>query len=347
MIRTAISVTLIVGMLSSQVLAYGDRGHQLVGAIADRRLKDNAAIHNKIDELLDQLDLETVAVFPDQIIKSIDRSTPDHVFSRFPHVSDRLRQELTDFWEANHDRPLPSPAENRHRMAHYTDVPLQGAPKYQTGGKGQTEFDIVHAIPRCIRILKGRPTPEDEDRKITPSVALILLAHYVGDIHQPLHVGAEYFDSTGQPVDPANDLNALSDTGGNDIHFRFVPRHGARAHNLHAYWDEDAVDEAFPDDDDDANAANLAGNEPAGWKLADDIGIEGWAEAWANEILPVAAKAHPAMSFQGIVLGEEGKHIFDIQLNSNTYPKFAGNAVNTAIHKAGWRLAAVLEDVLQ
>ena len=53
------------------------------------------------------------------------------------------------------------------------------------------------------------------------------------------------------------------------------------------------------------------------------------------------------MSFHGIVLAPHGKHIFDLQLNSHTYPTFAGKTVNAAIHKARWRLAAILQNVLQ
>ena len=70
MLRAAVVLALIASVLSSQVVAYGDRGHHLVGAIADGRLKQNAAIQKKVDVLLDHLNLETVAVYPDRIIKS-------------------------------------------------------------------------------------------------------------------------------------------------------------------------------------------------------------------------------------------------------------------------------------
>ncbi len=349
MLRASIAIALAFGMLSVQVYGYGNRGHQLIGAIADRRINENAAVKAKVDALLGGLTLETVAVYPDTIIKLLDRTAPDNVFSRHPELSDKpdLVQEMQDFWEANHDRPLPAPHENRHRMAHYTDVPVEGTLKYQDGGVGQTEFDIVHAIPRCIRVLQGTPTADDEGRNISKAVAVILLAHYVGDIHQPLHVGAEYFDFSGQPVDPTMFPGALADTGGNDIHFHFNPAHYSRGENLHAFWDEDAVDLAFPDSDDGANADQLATNEPVNWQLGSGVTVDMWAEAWANDILPFANKAHPAMSFQGITTGPHGQHFLQIQLNGNTYPKFAGKTVNMEIHKAGWRLAALLAEILK
>ena len=69
-------------------------------------------------------------------------------------------------------------------------------------------------IPFCIQVLQGR-VPEQNERRITKPVALILLAHYVADIHQPLHVGAECFDQQGRVVDPNEDPSALGDEGGN------------------------------------------------------------------------------------------------------------------------------------
>src|SRR5437773_221600 len=73
---------------------------------------------------------------------------------------------------------------------------------------------IVHMIPYCLQVLQGR-VPEQNERKITKPVAIILLAHYVADIHQPLHVGTEYFDARGRPADPDKEKSALADEVGN------------------------------------------------------------------------------------------------------------------------------------
>lgn len=347
--KLAIALALTVGMLSSHAYGFGNRGHQLVGAIADRKLQENPTVCGKIKTLLNGLDLQTVAVYPDVIIKTLDTTAPSNVFSRHPELADKapLVADLTAFWEANHDKPLPAPHENRHRMAHYTDAPVMGLLKYQESGVGQTPFDIVHAIPRCIRVLQGKANADDADRKISKAVAVILLAHYVGDMHQPLHVGAEYFDFRGQPVDPAKTAGALEDTGGNDIHFRFSPPHHSPSTNLHEFWDEDAVNLAFPRNDDAANAEELARNEPTAWKLGAGVTVDKWAEAWATEILPVASAAHTAVAFDGISLGPHGKHFFQAELSGNTYPAFAGKTAKEEIHKAGWRLAALLEEILK
>jgi hypothetical protein len=47
--------------------AYGPRGHQLVGSIADKRLARNRAVARKVRQLLDGLTLAEVATLPDQI----------------------------------------------------------------------------------------------------------------------------------------------------------------------------------------------------------------------------------------------------------------------------------------
>jgi hypothetical protein len=347
MLRVIFCFLLAVSLLSSQSSGYGERGHQLVGAIADRRLElQNPAMSQKVKDLLDGLTLETVAVYPDSIIKKLDHNAAQNIFSQHPELSAQLISDIKDYWDANNDFPLPPPHENRHRMAHYTDVPVMGPLKYDGTGVGQTPFDIVHAIPRCIRVLQGTDTAEDQQRKIAKKVAVILLAHYLGDIHQPLHVGAEYFDFNGQPVDPTMFPQALQDTGGNDVHFRFVPPRHGRTPNLHGFWDEDAVDAGFPNNDDAANATQLANAEPTGWKLPPNVGLEDWAKAWANEILPVASAAHTPIVFQGIHTTPHGVKYFQSQIDSNTYPPLAGDTVRKAIHKAGWRLAKVLETAL-
>src|SRR5207237_9859522 len=99
-------------------------------------------------------------------------------------------------------------------------------------------------ITFCAGVLKGE-TAEDNPRKITKPVAIILLAHDVADIHQPLHVAAEYFDEAGHAVDADRAKPGIEDEGGNTIILRL--RSGAPEqlghHNLklHGFWDNEAV----------------------------------------------------------------------------------------------------------
>jgi DNA-binding Lrp family transcriptional regulator len=142
------------------------------------------------------------------------------------------------------------------------------------------------------------------------------------------------------------DLGALEDEGGNRIHFKFSPPMSADSPNLHSFWDNATVNIAFANDD-DSNANELASSEPASWQLPSSVVVEDWPKAWANEILSVAKAAHTPIVFQGMHTTHNGEHIFQAKIDSNTYPPMAGAAVRKAIHKAGWRLAALLEAALQ
>jgi hypothetical protein len=74
---------------------------------------------------------------------------------------------------------------------------------------------------------------------------VLLLAHYVGDIHQPLHVGAPFFDEKGNEVDPDQAGHGLENQGGNTFRFNHSPAAaeatGHKHSKLHGFWDTRAV----------------------------------------------------------------------------------------------------------
>ncbi len=229
-------------------LAYGPIGHQIVGAIADERLA-NTPTGAKIRMLLDGFTLQKAAVIPDEI-KGWDKKGADdpEIF----HYSSRPRidAQLRDFWKANpptHDRTSPIPS---HHWFHYTDVPVLNGQKYGDGKAGRWQWDLVHMISYCVAVLHG-DEPEDNERKITKPIAIILLAHFLGDIHQPLHVGAQFFNGEGAAVDPDKVETAVEDQGGNTILLRHAPAAAARIGHgqskLHGFWDNDAVMASMPE----------------------------------------------------------------------------------------------------
>src|SRR5437763_8278013 len=165
--------------------AYGPLGHEIVGAIADRKLAGTPTAE-KIRTLLDGISLERASLIADDI-KSWDKRGPDD--ARGIHFRDhpKIEQQLHDFWNANPPSPDASDTTPSHHWMHYTDVPVLNPEKYGDGKSGRGNWDVVHTIPYCIGVLHGE-IPENNPRKITKTIALILLAHCVGDIHQPLHV---------------------------------------------------------------------------------------------------------------------------------------------------------------
>jgi hypothetical protein len=337
-LKKFITAILIICLFSINSFAYGPRGHQLVGAIADRRIARNQALANKIRQLLGGMTLQRVSTLPDEI-KGWKCGGAQS--------GSRVNRELAAFVNANCKAPSPS-----HNDFHFTNIPVFGDEDYDDGEVGRRPFDIVQLIPFCIRVLKGEE-PESNDRKITKSVAVILLAHYFGDIHQPLHVGAEFFDEDGNPFGPTPANKGFADQGGNKLQlFTFFKGKRTSAGKLHGYWDGQTVDNAFGATQDATVARRLASREPADWQLTGEV--ETWAEQLANDIMPFAREARHRLDYKNIEI-ETGKR--DIisgraeekkKLSGGTfYAVWAGEVVKNEIHKGGWRLAALLEEVLQ
>jgi hypothetical protein len=350
--------------------AYGPIGHQIVGGIADQRLA-NTETGRKVAHLLDGMTLEKVSVIADEI-KGWDKNGADdpNIFHYSAHP--RIDTELRDFWRANQPTRDPNAPMPSHHWFHYTDVPVFDAVKYSDGKAGRSKWDIVHMIPFCVAVLKGTE-PEENPRKITKSIAVILLAHYLGDLHQPLHVGAEYFDTQGHAVNPEKTESALEDEGGNTVILDLTPgtnpQPAKRAPKFHGFWDNDAVLANLPilpetmlkeerrEKTDAAKAGlvrELAGHEPKAWRLGSGIQLKDYAEAWANEMLPIAREAHERLTFRNVApLQEEDRVVaagFADEKKPATGPSYydwSSRIVRDNLQKAGWRLADLLDQALR
>jgi hypothetical protein len=348
---------------------YGPVGHEIVGGIADERLANTPA-GNKVRELLQGISLKKASVIADEI-KGWDKNGPDDPkvfhYSRHPQID----AQLCDFWRANPPTKDPNSPTPSHHWFHYTDVPVVRPEKYEDGTAGRSKWDVVHMISYCVDVLRG-PIPEQNDRKITKPMAVILLSHYVGDIHQPLHVGAEYFGTTGNVVDPDRDKTALADEGGNTFTIELgddVPRgRGVHKRKFHGFWDLDTVNALLPPLPEEASkeerhailqsaqdsvAHEMAAQEPAKWKMPAELDVNRYAQAWANEILPIAREAHERLAFKNVApMAEENRVVAAGEVEEKVgstpgdYRKWAVGIVREELHKAGWRLADLLEKSL-
>jgi hypothetical protein len=340
--------------------AYGPAGHEMVGAIADNRLQDTP-IKEKVSALLDGLTLAQAATLPD-VIKAWDTKPKAKLKPLNGHR--KIEQQLQAFFKANAAPWDGAEGEPRHHIFHYTDVPVE-AQSYAAGQKGRNENDLVHMISYCMKVLAGKET-ETNPRGITKPIALILLTHYVGDLHQPLHVGAQYFDSSNEPKAVNGDEveETLPDAGGNSLTLRLLEtKANARLPRLHAFWDGQAVDAAkakiadeqfdtATDATDDAIAAKLATVEPPEWKPSSLENPETWAEMWANESLALARTAHSKIDFGSLVKGDfHGITVATGEVaekpDTQSYEVWAGEVTASQLHKAGWRLAFVIEKLLR
>ncbi len=99
-----------------------------------------------------------------------------------------------------------------YRPWHYVNIPFDKTyHEIVPNEKG----DIIMGIEHCIRVLKDVES-SNEDK----AFYLKLLIHFVGDLHQPLHLGLE------------------EDKGGNDIQVRWFNE----GTNLHRVWDSNMID---------------------------------------------------------------------------------------------------------
>ena len=149
---------------------------------------------------------------------------------------------------------------------------------------GTNDHDLISAIGAAIAVLKDKPAPAPfsiKDKK----EALLLLTHFVGDLHQPLHVGSVYLDPQGKLVDPdAGPENPATETrGGNLIKDENL--------NLHHEWDDIPTDlgEAFTKD-----LLKAAQTVPVSQATED------WPAMWATETLSVARDVFATLHFEQI-----------------------------------------------
>ena len=133
------------------------------------------------------------------------------------------------------------------RPWHYINLPLDES---YANAKKNPKGDVVMAIKKCIVKVKDR-----EGQKSERAFYLKLLVHFIGDLHQPMHVGRK------------------EDRGGNSIRLQWF----GKTSNLHRLWDSHLIDSHG------LNATQLLGDlEELSPKLIKEIQNQSL-EQWVNE----------------------------------------------------------------
>jgi hypothetical protein len=185
------------------------------------------------------------------------------------------------------------------------------------------------------------------DRRVARNRAL------ANKIRQLLHVGAEFFDENGDPFGPTPENQGFADQGGNKlVLFTFMNGTLISAGKLHGYWDSQTVQNAFGNTQDTRVAQRLASREPADWRL--NGAAETWSEQLANDIMPTAREARQRLRYKLIEIRPGNRDIMSGRAEEKKKPArgtfyaiWAAGVVRKEIHKGGWRLAALLEEVLE
>ncbi|PHV06373.1 hypothetical protein CSQ96_16180 [Janthinobacterium sp. BJB412] len=332
-------------------LAFGADGHQQVGAIADALLKNSRA-EQEVKRLLGELDLRTVAVWAD-CARAVGTSDDKNFIYTVATSRDPARQgepafpECTVFEsDAGKERLRNFVAHNWrqcgkahggqfcHSQYHYTDVASVHS-SYAEGYVGTSEFDVVHAIRAATAYLRGQPAPApfvfaDQQE------ALMLLAHYVGDIHQPLHAVQLYLDADGRALDPDAKGNKPGyDTAGGNLLLSGKER-------LHGKWD--AVPAALKPGG--AQAAALLQQARC---VAPTAGDEAnWSTRWAGESVAAAPRLFAGLRFTlaaGSSGGDDAARNWDYVVVDPGYEARADAIKAEQLAKAGARLAWLLQAI--
>ena len=330
------AAVLAIAFFTATAHAWGPDGHHTVGAIADRLIAGTNA-EAQVKTLLGSLTLEQASVWAD-CAKGVDPGK-DFAYTsagKYPecaiYETPGGEAEMIAFVRRNDTNcPRVSGDESCHKQYHYTDEAIQRE-RYHLGDVGTRDFDVVAAITAAIHVLKGEPAPAPFDIK-DKREALLLLAHYVGDIHQPLHVGAVYLDTQGDVVDPSQGRfdPATSTQGGNGITTVHVATN-RRSENFHATWD--AIPESLQSSYIDAAWLALARDVPPSQGA-----IDAWSTNWATETL-----AQARIAVEGLAFGAQTNGRRSVPLNGR-YDDSMTPIKKRQLTEAGARLAQTLRAI--
>jgi hypothetical protein len=277
--KPAAVLTAVLGVMGCDAaLAWGAPGHETVGAIADQLIVGTNAATQVKTILGADLNLSDASTWADCVKTLSVSGVACEVFAT--HGG---KEEMTDFVNRNSSCERTAGDEVCNKQYHYTDVNLTQS-EYKPGLVGVRNDDIVGAINAAVHFLKGDPVPAPFGFR-DKHEALMALVHYVGDVHQPLHVGAVYLSAKGKRVDPDKSgfELATSTRGGNLL---FI----TSKEELHGMWDDipTAMERTQIDANWIAEAKAVAG-------MSGDV--FGWSASWATDTLHQAKAAFQQVTF--------------------------------------------------
>ena len=270
-------------------LAWGSNGHQIVGGLADQLLVGTPAA-KKVKQILGTLNLSQVSIWADcaRSVKAKNhyqhQNEGFHDLNCVPFETPEGKLAMADFVK-RHETTCSK--KDCHTEFHYANVPIQ-ASNYQAGGVGTNTHDVVQAILAAGKKLRGQssaPFQFASDKE-----ALMLLVHYVGDLHQPLHLGSVYLQEDGKLLDPRTSSFTVENHsfGGNSLH-----PSADEEDDLHGRWDAVSKETRLT-----ALAANSAWLQQAKASAKSTGASANWPRAWATQSLQQAQLAFAGISYQ-------------------------------------------------
>jgi hypothetical protein len=321
---------LVFATLSTPALPWGAEGHEAVGAIADQLLEGTPA-QQKVREILG-FELKQAGPWAD-CIRSVEEDNGTFTYKHHPLFgrtcvpfetpSEKARME--DYARRNWTNCERQTGRACHAEYHFADVSVHYY-EYKFGLKGTFAHDIVHAINAAIDVLRDKPAREPfsiKDKK----EAIFMLAHFVGDLHQPLHVGSVYLDERGKLINPDGPQGSKAEEtqGGNLL---------GDGPTMHSEWDR------IPNNlMSGPNAALMAKAKVVPSTPGD---IETWPSQWASDTVRASHTAFTGVTFSG------NGNRWDVTYNDRTvYLETQDKMKRDQLAKGGARLAEVLKAALK
>jgi hypothetical protein len=292
--RTLLILLTALLLLPAPALAWGDYAHRLTARIALAQLSPTARA-----EVRRLLRAEAGLATPECRLASIEDASvwPDCVRAVY-----RERFAFSAPW-------------------HYQNISVCEA--FDITAKCWNGDCVTAQIPRQQALLADRSRPAHERLQ-----ALAFLVHFVGDMHQPLHMGDK------------------ADRGGNDVRAAFGFKAPDRM-NLHWIWDGDLAERALTEPPAVA-PRRITPAQRAAW-TAGPAETQARVALWAREAWEISRRVvYPELKDypDSCPVPEEGRRALPRGTVTPAYVANATPAVRDQVGKAGTRIALLVNEAL-
>lgn len=285
--------------ISTHTFALGKLGHQLSCELAYEQLNSNA--QTKLMNLLNSMPAEELAMLNKYNYRDADEPIS---YAKACTWADAIKRD---------------PQYDQFKSWHYVNVPRNQLKVTSTSCEKNcvTNGISVHKV----QLTKSKSTRKQLD-------ALMFLGHWVGDIHQPLHV------------------SFASDFGGNKTQ---ITSNDKKCTNLHWLWDQCLLTRQIETNDHQQRYNDLKHKLTLLLAEKTKAGeVRTWKEStvfdWANESLTIATRK----GFGYCTLKNDTCHVIESspQTLSENYQTTFAPVINEQVVKAAVRLASLLEQSL-
>lgn len=217
-----------ISLLPQGAKAYDSLGHYTVSSIADTYLTPTA--HAEVKTLLKGATMAEVSEWADDFLIDDLPQMPNKAALRNLFSDPKIQTFINSQFSENAvawDEALMPLYQTKYSVWKNDRVKTSNA-----------NLDLIEVTDLCVRSLRGE---QNAGRIVSKNVALVLLIHFVADIHQPLHTAQAYLDVKQPSNIKLNDgkkpENLLPDRGG-----QFIRVAGSKS--LRNYWGNTLVKNA-------------------------------------------------------------------------------------------------------